>query len=132
MILNRPNCVNFGITDPSSTTPDTLIGFVGVHTVPEVGYMIHPSKWGYGYATEALNGFLDFYFPYMKELGERAEFVEAVADPENAGSIKVLEKCGFWLKEKKVGDFEHWDKERFGMRDSLFYLYSPDGERQCY
>src|SRR3954453_8969778 len=106
MILNRPNCINFGITEPSSVTPDTVIGLVGVHTIPEVGYMIHPSKWGYGYATEALKGFLDFYFPYMTGRGEKAEFVEAWIARENTRSIKVLEKCGFWLKEKKVGDFE--------------------------
>ena len=50
----------------------------------EIGYHIHPSLRGLGYATEAAFACLDFCF-----LKLRADFVCSIVDPANAASIKV-------------------------------------------
>lgn len=68
--------------------------------------MFRPAYWGRGYATEALKGFLNFYWktfpdghPTIAEAEER-KFLEAVTGPaeeapQNRASIGVLKKCGF-------------------------------------
>lgn len=53
---------------------------------PEVSYWIGRELWGKGIATRALALFLE-------ELPERPLFARAAAD--NAGSLRVLQKCGF-------------------------------------
>lgn len=53
-----------------------------------VGYCVIQPYWGQGIATAALTAFLP-------EIPERPLYARAVAD--NAGSIRVLEKCGFVL-----------------------------------
>jgi RimJ/RimL family protein N-acetyltransferase len=55
---------------------------------PEVGYWIGRSFWGRGVATAALRAFLAV-------LPTRPLYARVAAD--NAGSIRVLEKCGFVL-----------------------------------
>lgn len=55
----------------------------------EVGYSFEKEHWGKGLATEAAVGWLGFGF------GEAGlDRIVAVADPENAGSVKVMEKVG--------------------------------------
>ena len=55
----------------------------------EIGYILKPSAWGKGYATEAAKRLLKFAF-------EETSLEELVAtiDPENTASRRVLEKCG--------------------------------------
>ena len=55
----------------------------------EVGYLLKPSAWGQGFATEACRRLLRFAF-------EQTDLAEVVAttDPENAKSHHVLQKCG--------------------------------------
>jgi len=60
-----------------------------------VGYWIGRSHWGRGIATRALRGFL--------ELVEERPLRAFVAE-HNAGSIRVLEKCGFTVEEERVDD----------------------------
>jgi RimJ/RimL family protein N-acetyltransferase len=55
----------------------------------EVGYRFLRSCWGCGYATEAANASLAFG---LGELG--LERIVAVTMPDNAGSRRVMEKCG--------------------------------------
>lgn len=68
---------------------DELVGYV-VSFVRfgqrEVGYWIDRAHWGRGIATEALRLFLE-------EIDERPLYARAAHD--NAGSLRVLEKCGF-------------------------------------
>ena len=59
---------------------------------PEVSYFIHPSYQGQGFATELVKMALDQGF---RVLG--LPQIDAFAMPANAGSIRVLEKCGFRL-----------------------------------
>lgn len=53
---------------------------------PEITYWIDRAHWGRGIATAAVNEFL-------QEFADRPLYGHAAAD--NAGSIRVLEKCGF-------------------------------------
>jgi RimJ/RimL family protein N-acetyltransferase len=57
----------------------------------EIAFWIGRDLWGRGVATRALGAFL-------VELAERPLRARAAAD--NAGSIRVLEKCGFRLVER--------------------------------
>ena len=56
----------------------------------EVGYILKPSAWGQGYATEICQSLLRFAF-------EQTSLAAVVAciDNENRDSKKVLTKCGF-------------------------------------
>ena len=54
----------------------------------EVGYVLNPSFWGKGIATEAVSAVIEFAF---KELG--ANRVEAKFIEGNTASLKVMEKC---------------------------------------
>jgi [ribosomal protein S5]-alanine N-acetyltransferase len=59
----------------------------------EVSYKIFPAHWGKGYATEALNGLLDFGFNKLA-----LHRIHAGCAVDNVGSIRVLEKCGMQLE----------------------------------
>lgn len=67
-----------------------VIGKAGLWRFPEIGYILHPSYWGQGYAEEALRPVLDRAFT-MHGLTK----VEADVDPRNEGSLKLLKKLGF-------------------------------------
>ncbi len=57
----------------------------------EIGYRVYqPENWGKGYTTEAVRLFVPFLF----EL-KQVDRVQALILPENIGSRRVLEKCGF-------------------------------------
>jgi ribosomal-protein-alanine N-acetyltransferase len=62
----------------------------------EVGYDLTPSRWGQGLMTEAMIPILRFGFERMG-----LHSLEAQIDPENKGSIRVVEKLGF----QKEGHF---------------------------
>lgn len=71
-----------------------LLGIVGVHRVdpvPELGYILHPSVWGRGYATEAVGAFVQHFWGTFPEL----DVIEAKVDEQHPVSIRVLVKCGF-------------------------------------
>lgn len=92
----------------STTTPldpTTLLGVVGVHRVdpiPELGYLLHPSAWGRGYATEAVAAFIQHFWAARPDL----DTIEAKVDEENPESIRVLVKCGFTVGEVLEGGAE--------------------------
>lgn len=67
-------------------------------TMLELGYRLRREAWGRGLASEGARALVRYAF---EELGERA--VDACADPRNAGSIKVMEKCGM----RYAGRFVH-------------------------
>ena len=71
-----------------------IIGFCGLKylsdfDVVDVGYRFLPEYWGRGLATEACRASLEFGFRRLG-LDQIAGFV----DPDNAASIRVLEKVG--------------------------------------
>lgn len=78
---------------------DRVVGWGGLGVDPhepgfgiEVGYFLHRDTWGRGLATELVGASLRHAF---ETLG--LEWVGAFVRPENAASLRVLEKCGFQL-----------------------------------
>ena len=75
---------------------DTLIGVIGFYRInaenyrAEVGYILHPSQSGKGLISEAVQKLVAYGFNTMN-----LHSIEAVIDPENVASAKVLEKNGF-------------------------------------
>ncbi|WP_329408584.1 GNAT family N-acetyltransferase [Streptomyces sp. NBC_00704] len=87
----------------SSDVPRTIladgdvVGSAAVYGPPgerEVTYWVDRAYWGRGIATQALSALL-------AEVPERPLFARAAAD--NAGSLRVLEKCGFRPTARAVG-----------------------------
>ena len=67
-----------------------VIGKAGCWRLPEIGYILHRSAWGHGYATEALTAIVAHVF-------ENHAIPEIIADvdPRNAASLALLAKLGF-------------------------------------
>ena len=86
-----------------------LCGTIGLyrpsweHHHVEVGYLLRPEQWGQGLMGEALRGVLELAF-------ERYAFhrVEAITDPRNTASRRLLEKNGFVL-EGLIKENYHWN-----------------------
>jgi [ribosomal protein S5]-alanine N-acetyltransferase len=100
------------------TNAKEFIGLIGLkmgkpnYLTAEVWYKLHPSHWGNGYATEALNKILHFAFTELK-----LHRIEAGCAIENIASIKVLEKVGMireGRKRKKLPIRGEW-------KDNYFY-----------
>lgn len=67
-----------------------VIGKAGLYRFPEIGFILHPDAWGFGFATEALHVVLDRAFN-VHLLGA----VKADVDPRNSASLRLLTKLGF-------------------------------------
>jgi RimJ/RimL family protein N-acetyltransferase len=86
--------------------PDRIIGSLGVNSLspaPTVGYAMHPSYWGKGYASEALRGVIDAWWklPRVDGLGHE-EKLFAVVNLANKGSVNVLQRNGFKICNEVV------------------------------
>ena len=73
------------------------------HYRSEVGYMIQKQYEGKGYTTEALQEVLKYGFNQMN-----LHSIEAVIDPKNIASEKILQKCNF-VKEGHFKENEFWE-----------------------
>ncbi len=81
-----------------------VIGFCGLKYLPDldevdVGYRFLPEYWGRGLATEACIASLDFGFNTL-----RLDQIIAMVIPENAASIRVLEKSGMQFDDDILYD----------------------------
>lgn len=68
-------------------------GFLGIerqHNRMEIGYDLAREHWGKGYMPEAVRAVLDFGFGPLA-----ANKIEARIDPDNAASIRLMDKLGF-------------------------------------
>lgn len=95
---------------------DVALGWVilidGKPAVKEIGYILHRDQWRGGIAREAVARVIEYGFA---ELGLRRIFADT--DPENAGSIALLERLGF----QREGHLrEEWETH-IGVRDSLIF-----------
>lgn len=98
-------------------TTNEAIGLGGLRTMEldgttelEVGYAFLPEHWGRGLATEATSAFLDA----ARQLTEFTSVV-AVIHPDNAASIRVVERLGFVLDRR----LEHEEGGRLIYRRAL-------------
>ncbi len=97
---------------------DRLIGGCGLHVAePEhrsafIGYVLHRSHWGRGYASEAARALLAFGFERLA-----LHRIYAVCDPANATSAHVLEKLG--MRQEGHLREHRWEKGRWV--DELLY-----------
>lgn len=117
--------------------PDgTLIGDIGLHVLDEwqleLGYTLSPAYQGHGYATEAVASVLREAFAVWGR-----HRVTASVDPENAASVRLLERLGFRKEAhfrksfRKDGEWyddcvyamlrEEWDARAFAQ-----FLPEPD------
>lgn len=83
----------------------------------ELGYMLHPDYQGKGLMQEALQAIINFGFTELN-----LHTIEAVIDPANIASEKILQKLGF-IKEAHFRENVFFDG-RF--LDSVHYtLFKP-------
>ncbi|MFD2939303.1 GNAT family N-acetyltransferase [Flavobacterium notoginsengisoli] len=86
-----------------------LFGFIGFYRLQpenyraEIGYMILPQFHGKGFVPEAVKRLAKYGFEEIK-----LHSIEAVIDPENYASEKVLQKCGF-IKEAHLKESEFYE-----------------------
>jgi len=86
---------------------DQYIGDVGFydyekkHNRAEIGYILGKQHWNHGIMTEVIKAALDYGFNEMN-----LNRVQALVDPRNKGSQKVLEKQGFSY-EGTFRDYEY-------------------------
>lgn len=99
---------------------DELIGIVTLFAVnrgsqrAETGYQLHPSRWGRGYAREALGAVLDYGFDALD-----LRRIEADIDPRNEASCRLAERIGFqregYLRERWRVNGEIADTALYGL-----------------
>lgn len=94
-----------------------VIGKAGFYRPPELGYILHPDHWGQGLATEALTAVLDRLFAATDHAA-----VNADVDPDNAASIRVVQKLGF----VRTGFGERTWNVGGVWKDSIFYGLSRE------
>jgi ribosomal-protein-alanine N-acetyltransferase len=98
--------INWAITLKDNTQ---LIGIIGHYRIQtenyraEIGYMILPQYHGKGIAAEAIKAVVEYGFEEMQ-----LHSIEAIIDPENQASEKVLLKSGF-VKEAHIKENEYYN-----------------------
>ena len=113
--VNNNSVINWAITTKEN---DQLIGMIGYYRMKpenyraEVGYILSAEYHGQGIMTEALQRVVRFGF---EEMGLNS--IEAVIDPENYGSEKVVLKNNF-VKEGHFKEHTFFEGKFF---DSVFY-----------
>ena len=110
MIANGPDHPDFVIE-----LDGRVIGKAGFWRLPEVGYILHPDVWGQGLAAEAVGAAIDHVFE-TRDL----DILTADVDPENAASIRLLQRLGF----VRTGFAERTWNVGGVWKDSLFYALS--------
>lgn len=76
------------------------MGTAGGRELPEVGYLLHPSLWGLGYAGEAMRALIPVLFARPG-----VDHLTADIDPENLASARLLERLGFQVSGQAARTF---------------------------
>ena len=98
--------INWAITIKENPKLIGIIGHFKISTEnyrAEIGYMLLPEFNGKGYMSEAIKAVLAYGFEQMN-----LHSIEAIIDPENIASERVLQKNGF-VKEAHILENELWD-----------------------
>lgn len=92
----------------------TLFGIVPGCRRAEIGYCLARSRWGKGYAHEALQALLGYGFDTLN-----LNRIEADIDPRNTGSARALQRLGFskegYLRERWIVAGEVSDSAVYGL-----------------
>lgn len=112
--------INWGIYLKDSPK---LLGIIGYYRMQpenhraEIGYILLPEFHGKGIVPESVNRLITYGFDDLK-----LHSIEAVIDPENYASEKVLQKCGFvkeaHLKEAELYEGKFLDKVIYSLLDN--------------
>jgi ribosomal-protein-alanine N-acetyltransferase len=115
--MNDANRIQWGIT---SKITDTIIGTIGYHKIEkehyraEIGYMLHPQYWNTGLMSEAITKVINYGFDEMK-----LNSIEAIINPDNAISRKILKKFNFikegYFKENFFFEGKFFDSEVYSL-----------------
>ncbi len=92
-LIQNNEAINWAIVHKESQQAIGYIGFWNFqpqHYRSEIGYVLHPDFWNQSIIPEAMKAALGYGFNEMD-----LHSVEANVNPENIGSIKVLEKLRF-------------------------------------
>lgn len=89
-----------------------LFGYDEEHQRAELGYAIGQAYWGKGYATEAVQRFLEYAFD-----GVRLRRVEARVDARNIASSELLLRLGF----SNEGCLREWARDKDALIDMQLY-----------
>jgi ribosomal-protein-alanine N-acetyltransferase len=98
--------INWGITIKGNPK---IFGIIGIYKFypenhrAEIGYMSLPKFNGQGYITEAIKTVVAYGFEQLN-----LHSIEAIIDPENSASERVLQKNGF-VKEAHILENELWE-----------------------
>jgi ribosomal-protein-alanine N-acetyltransferase len=104
--IDTNEAINWAITIKGDPKFIGIIGFYRPkyeHFRIEIGYMLMPEHKGKGIVSEAIKTVVDYGFD---QLGLHS--IEALIDPENIGSARVLEKNNF-VKEAHFKENEFYD-----------------------
>lgn len=113
--VNDNTGINWAITLKDNPK---LLGIIGYYRLQpenyraEIGYMLLPEFHGKGIISEAVMRLIRYGFQDLK-----LHSIEAVIDPENIASEKVLQKCSF-VKEAHFKESDFWDGQ---FRDKVIY-----------
>lgn len=93
----------------------------------EVGYLLNRRCWGRGFISEAVHCMIDYAFDQLN-----LHRLEADTDPENLGSLRVLEKLGFkpegYFRERWLIGGQWLDSAMLGLLKSE-RVKMPQGEK---
>ncbi len=99
---------------------DQLAGTIAYHKITpehyraEIGYLLHPAHWRTGIMSEAIKAVLEFGFGQMG-----LHSIEAIINPLNEGSRKLLTKFGFikegYFKENYFYNGQFLDSEVYSL-----------------
>jgi len=115
-IQNNKTGIRWGITLKEQ---GAVIGSCGFHNIvsqhfrTEIGFELSKEQWGQGIAGEAIEAIIRYGFEHMK-----LERIEALIEPPNLSSQKLVEKQGF-IREGLLRNYEFTS----GKFDDL-YMYS--------
>ena len=119
--IENNEAINWAITLKGNSKLLGIIGFYRTkheHYRSEIGYMLLPEIHGKGIASEAVGIVTKFGFKKMK-----LHSIEAVIDPKNSASEKVLQKNGF-IKEAHFKENEFFEGK---FLDSIIYSKLNEG-----
>ncbi|MDQ6757995.1 MAG: GNAT family N-acetyltransferase [Bacteroidota bacterium] len=116
-IMNSPDRIQWGI---ALKNENKIIGTIGYHRIikehyrAEIGYMLHPQYWNNGLMNESIKKIIDFGFDEMK-----LHSIEAIINPENNISRKILQKFNFineaYFKENFFFEGKFFDSEVYSL-----------------